>query len=105
MKNYRSVLLFLFFAVALASCSKKTHPESNTAARTETAAAPRTTVKKKAAVPKVISVNDKYAKRHVDGRYYYDLQGKRYWRNNRDGKYYLFNKSMFDDPDFKSTGN
>jgi hypothetical protein len=104
MKKYRSVLLFLFFGVTVGSCSKKTHPESNTTANAGTVAAPRT-VKKKAAVPKVISVNDKFAKRHVDGRYYYDLQGRRYWRNNRDGKYYLFNKSMFDDPDFKSPGN
>jgi hypothetical protein len=53
-------------------------------------------------VPKVIIVNDKYAKRSVDGRYYYDLEGHRYWRNNRDGKYYLFHKSMFDKEDFKS---
>ncbi|MBK6380069.1 MAG: hypothetical protein IPF72_10235 [Chitinophagaceae bacterium] len=59
----------------------------------------------KTAVPKVIIVNDKIAKRSVDGRYYYDLEGRRYWRNNRDGKYYLFNKSMFDNPDFKSPGN
>ncbi|MBL0201642.1 MAG: hypothetical protein IPP81_16305 [Chitinophagaceae bacterium] len=56
-------------------------------------------------MPKVIIVNDKVAKRSVDGRYYYDLEGRRYWRNNRDGKYYLFNKSMFDNPDFKNPGN
>jgi hypothetical protein len=106
MTHLRLFSLFLFFGMAISSCSKKTHPEtsSNTTAKTETVAAPRT-VKKKTAVPQVITVNDKYAKRSVDGRYYYDLQGKRYWRNNRDGKYYLFNKSMFDNPDFKSPGN
>lgn len=51
-------------------------------------------------VPKVIVVDDRKARRSVDGRYYYDLGGRRYWRNKRDGKYYLFNKSMFGDPDF-----
>jgi len=84
------------------SCSRKTLPEPKPV--TATATAPKK-VKKKMPVAQVITVNDKYAKRSVDGRYYYDLQGKRYWRNNRDGKYYLFNKSMFDDPDFKSPGN
>lgn len=92
-------------AVTISSCSKKTNPsDSNAAAETATSA----TVKRstlKTAVPKVITVNDKVAKRSVDGRYYYDLEGRRYWRNNTDGKYYLFNKSMFDDPAFKSPGN
>lgn len=82
----------------LNSCSKKFHPSETDAAETKTVK--RTTVK--TAVPKVIIVNDKYAKRSVDGRYYYDLEGHRYWRNNRDGKYYLFHKSMFDNEDFKS---
>lgn len=98
------LFILLWMAILIISCSRKTHPESapeNAAAKAE---APKT-VKKKMPVAKVITVNDKYAKRSVDGRYYYDLQGKRYWRNNRDGKYYLFNKSMFDDPDFKSPGN
>lgn len=85
--------------VAVSSCNRKAHP-GNTEANTETKAVKAPTVK--TAVPKVITVNDKYAKRSVDGRYYYDLEGHRYWRNNRDGKYYLFNKSMFDNEDFKS---
>jgi hypothetical protein len=55
----------------------------------------------KVATPNVISVNDNAAKKSVDGRLYYDLQGHRYWRNNKDGKYYLYNKSMNTDPDFK----
>lgn len=103
--------LCLFISVFLLlliinSCSKKSHPAA--AASTETAkpaapAAVKTPLK--TAIPKVIVVNDKVAKRSVDGRYYYDLEGRRYWRNNKDGKYYLFNKSMFDDPAFKSTGN
>lgn len=106
MKFYRLFILFLVLGMVISSCSKKTHPEttSTAPAKTGTTAASRT-VKKKAVIPQVITVNDKFAKRSVDGRYYYDLQGKRYWRNNRDGKYYLFHKSMFDNPDFKSTGN
>lgn len=54
-------------------------------------------------IPKVMVVNDKYAKKSVDGRFYYDLQGHRYWRSNKDGKYYLFNKSMLTDEAFKKS--
>jgi hypothetical protein len=85
-----------------AGCSKKNHPSTATTA--PVAAKPVKKAVVKTAVPKVITVNDAVAKRSLDGRYYYDLEGHRYWRNNRDGKYYLFNKSMFDDPDFKSPG-
>ena len=87
---------------AINSCSRKSHP---TVTETTTKPEAPKTVKIKTAVPKVITVNDKVAKRSVDGRYYYDLEGHRYWRNNRDGKYYLFHKSMFDNPDFRSPGN
>lgn len=62
------------------------------------------TVKKqkpKESIPQVMAVNDKFAKKSVDGRFYYDLQGHRYWRSNKDGKYYLFNKSMLTDAAFK----
>lgn len=100
--NGSLIVLIAFVATVLASsCSKRIHPE-------ETATETTKPVKKaaiKTAVPKVITVNDKAAKRSVDGRYYYDLDGHRYWRNNRDGKYYLFHKSMFDNPDFKTPGN
>jgi hypothetical protein len=93
--------------IILTGCSKKTHPAAAEPVST-TAPAVAKPLKKptlKTAVPKVITVNDKVAKRSVDGRYFYDLEGHRYWRNNRDGKYYLFHKSMFDDPDFKNKGN
>ena len=104
----KSVILISIFLIitVIASCSKKTHPTATAATKTDSAAAKpvrRPTIK--TAVPKVITVNDKVAKRSVDGRYYYDLEGHRYWRNNRDGKYYLFNKSMFENPDFKAPGN
>ncbi|MEO6252580.1 MAG: hypothetical protein ABIO79_04710 [Ferruginibacter sp.] len=89
-----------FIAFTISSCSRKNHP-TETATTTPKTVRPKTI---KTAVPKVITVNDKYAKRSVDGRYYYDLEGRRYWRNNKDGKYYLFNKSMFDDEAFKSPG-
>ncbi len=92
-------ITFLLILVVLSSCSKKGHPSAATTT-TDTKAVKSNTIK--TAVPKVITVNDKVAKRSVDGRYYYDLEGHRYWRNNRDGKYYLFHRSMFDNPDFKS---
>lgn len=97
--------LSLFILASIAACSKRNHPPGNTAsAKPETVKVE----KKKAvktAVPKVITVNDKVAKRSIDGRYYYDLDGHRYWRNNKDGKYYLFNKSMYDDEAFKAPDN
>ncbi len=105
--NKAAFVLMASLAVAiLDGCSKKTNP-ATTAANTPDSASEKPVRKPtlKTAVPKVIIVNDKVAKRSVDGRFYYDLEGHRYWRNNRDGKYYLFNKSMFDNPDFKSPGN
>ena len=111
----------------LVSCSKKTTP-ARTPEETTTAVIVADTIKaidtvqsssikktdsvlvKKAApvkakpkesIPQVIAVGDNAAKKSVDGRLYYDLQGHRYWRNNKDGKYYLYNKSMATDPDFK----
>ncbi|MEO8820028.1 MAG: hypothetical protein ABI267_04805 [Ginsengibacter sp.] len=53
--------------------------------------------------PKVITVNDNAASKSVDGRLFYDVLGHRYWRNYKDGKYYLFDKSMYNNPDFKPT--
>ena len=99
------VTIAFLLMVAICSCSKKTHPVVTTPApNTAPVVTPKTKPVKRA-IPKVIAVNDKVAKRSVDGRYYYDLEGHRYWRNNSDGKYYLFHKSMFDNPDFKSKGN
>lgn len=116
------VLISFFIFFILYSCSKKVHP-----ARTETAVVNTDTLMAKASdsvslikkidslavnkkpvvkrkpkeiIPTVIAVNDNVAKKSVDGRLYYDLQGHRYWRSNKDGKYYLFNKSMQSDPAF-----
>lgn len=106
MRIYSLFITAGFLLLVITGCSKKNHP---TKAVTETAKPAEPAVVKKrpvvTATPKVITVNDKVAKRHIDGRYYYDLNGHRYWRNNKDGKYYLFNKSMFEDPAFKSPGN
>lgn len=100
--NRICLVMTAFLLVTLFSCTRKTNPSGATAT---TKPAETKTVKPKTiktAVPKVITVNDNFAKRSADGRYYYDLDGHRYWRNNRDGKYYLFNKSMYDNEDFKS---
>ena len=90
------------------SCSKKIQPAATPEPASADKPAEVKTLKKQpliTAIPKVITVDDKVAKKSLDGRYYYDLNGHRYWRNNKDGKYYLFNKSMFEDDAFKSTGN
>jgi hypothetical protein len=120
-----SFLLGCLMIIAFQSCSKKVHPTATPAElpkernpdtsqvmakpdtlalrKADTVAITKPAVKKKSKepAPAVIVVNDKYAKKSVDGRYYYDLQGHRYWRSNKDGKYYLFNKSMLGDEDFK----
>lgn len=100
-KNLFLILTFLFLSVV--SCTKKIHPLKET---THSVNSSKTPTKQKliTSVPKVIIVSDKVAKRSLDGRYYYDLNGHRYWRNNNDGKYYLFHKSMFEDEAFKATG-
>jgi hypothetical protein len=94
-----AICLFMF------SCSRKQVPQhSSTTATAPTAPAGKPEVKKRApavAAPKVISVGDMAAKKNIDGRLYYDLDGRRYWKNYDDGKYYLFNKSMYTDPAFK----
>lgn len=99
----------LISAIFLYGCSKKVYPvnpESNAAInnKVDSTNTAKKVIKKrkvKEPVPKTISVNDAIAKKTVDGRLYYDLDGHRYWRNNKDGKYYLFNKAMYDQAEFK----
>ena len=55
----------------------------------------------KTTAPKMIVVNDKAAKKTLEGRYYYDLEGKRYWRSKANGKYYLYYKGMFNNKNFQ----
>lgn len=97
--NISLVILFLF----LYSCHRKTIPAKSETDTVETAPVP---VKKAAPIsakeylkekakkgdaspPQVIVVNDKAAGKTADGKYYYELNGYRYWKNNKDGKYYL----------------
>lgn len=110
-------ILFLY----IASCSKKSHPSKTATiiyneegiskklpvANTSTSATglppekPLSPKIEKKLYPETIFVNDAAAKKSVDGRLYYDVEGHRYWKNYKDGKYYLFNKSMYKNPDFK----
>jgi hypothetical protein len=115
MRNRIFLIVSVVSIMAIQGCSKKTVPsrseENKTASmninadlkKADSVAVIRRMVKRKTvtAAPKVIVVNDKFAKKSVDGRYFYDLEGHRYWRNNKDGKYYIFNKSMATDPAFK----
>ena len=88
------VLTGFILILLISSCSKKHLPEETTT--------PTNTGKiRKMTTPQVITVNDNAAKKSVDGRLYYDVDGHRYWRNYNDGKYYLFNKAMYNDPAFK----
>jgi len=89
MKKYLSLLLL----VIAISCSKKHLPQTGSAAENKTV--------KKGPWPKTLNLNDRAAKKAVDGRLYFDLEGKRYWKNYKDGKYYLFDQSMYGNPDFK----
>jgi hypothetical protein len=123
------LFLFAFLIAALMSCSKKAVPsktavvipsENNTSGVRVKAPAPvvkkidsgvaiapekteKPVVKEKPKpeFPKVITVNDEAASKSVDGRLFYDVLGHRYWKNYNDGKYYLFDKSMYNNPDFK----
>ena len=107
----RLIYVFTFFMTLLIySCSRRTHPaRTSSETVTKNTDSPSTTKaiakpKTETALPKVIVVNDSAAHKSVDGRLYYDVMGHRYWRNNKDGKYYLFNKSMYNNPDFKKPG-
>ncbi len=101
------LIIFTLFSAMLYGCSKKTIPAADTPATgsstKDSAAAVTTVIKRKPtlAVPKIITVNDAVARKTLDGRLYYDLQGHRYWRNNKDGKYHLFNKAMYNDDAYK----
>lgn len=101
----KTAAVYLFAAlILLYSCNKRQAPQRTatvTPASTTAPAVKKPVVKKvHTAVPKVIAVNDNVAKRNIDGRLYYDLNGHRYWRNYYDGKYYLYNKSMYSDSAF-----
>lgn len=114
MKRVFFPLKLIASLIILASCSKRTVPQKSagsqidykkeeTNIKAESApTAPTAPVRKQPVQqPNVITVNDAAASKSVDGRLYYDVNGKRYWKNYKDGKYYLFNKSMYENPDFR----
>lgn len=119
MPSKKQTILLSGLLVILFGCSKRYVPQQDNipvftgsssnrpAAKSAPAAASkpavRTMVKRTApaAAPKVIWVNDKVAKRNFDGRLYYDLEGRRYWKNYVDGKYYLYHRAMYSDSAFK----
>ncbi|MEO5942082.1 MAG: hypothetical protein ABIP30_08290 [Ferruginibacter sp.] len=96
MKNQKYLLLLpVLFLFLLNSCAKKTYPVTNETEVKSTAPISSDDYKKEQAkkgtanLPKVIVVNDSAAKKTATGKYYYDLNGYRYWKNTKDGKYYL----------------
>lgn len=114
---FKIKLLIAVFITGLSlhSCHKKNYPAKTPDSNVDTNVSstmekPDSTVtakpvikrKSKVAVAKVITVDDNAAHKSVDGRLYYDVLGKRYWKNYKDGKYYLFNQSMYNNPDFKA---
>lgn len=96
MKNFAIALSFL---LSFTACSKKSTPNNETAAAESNKIVYKAPVK--TSIAKSIAVNDAAAKKSADGRRYYDLDGKRYWRNNKDGRYYLYYKGMFEKPEFQ----
>jgi hypothetical protein len=109
-----------FLIVTITSCGRKHAPNKTdsitttvtsdpnstnvTSKKADTIAVVKTKVftpKKKDIIPPSIVVKDEAAKKAVDGRLYYDLLGNRYWKNYKNGKYYLFNQKMYDNPAFK----
>ena len=98
------ILIIISLLIIISSCSKKAIPAKEPEKEPVIIFAPPKPAPVKVIktpAPKVIAVNDAVAKKAVDGRLYYDLEGKRYWRNKKDGKYYKFYKGMQDDPNFQ----
>ncbi len=101
MKRMTNKYLIVLSVLLIISCRKKHLPVvDNNTNKSEVTVVKKAPVKK-GPWPKTLSVDDRIASKTVDGRLYFDLDGKRYWKNYTDGKYYLFNKSMYDNPGFK----
>lgn len=103
MQIKHTAILIILSCFLVTGCSKKHQPQAAApVSETKMPVEKKVVVKRvKLALPKVITVDDRAARRTGDGRLYYDLEGRRYWRNYDDGKYYLFNKSMYNNPAFK----
>src|ERR1700739_3113077 len=86
---------FKYFVIAIllfSACSRKHEPAGG-----------NTVVYRKGPWPATIKVDDRVAGHSLDGRLYYDLDGKRYWKNYKDGKNYLYSQKMYGTPDFQPT--
>jgi len=90
--------LIMTFLILLFSCSRRHHPQIVNAANNKSLAAKNSAA---TSIPKILTVEDKIAIKTVDGRLYLDFRGHRYWKNYNNGRYYLFNKSMYNNPAFK----
>ena len=105
MKKNLPLLFVLIFALIIQGCSRRAVPikpeDAVVISKKEEEVVRKPAPAVKTPVPKSIVVNDKAATKTVNGRYYYDLEGKRYWRSKKDGKYYLYYKGMFDNKDFQ----
>ncbi len=115
MFKIKLIIAVLLIGLSLNSCHKKNYPsktsgstiENNTSAssvKPDSSVITKPVIRRKPKVPtaKVITVDDNAAHKSVDGRLYYDVLGHRYWKNYKDGKYYLYNQSMYNNPDFKA---
>ena len=115
MFKIKLLIAVLLTGLSLNSCHKKNYPsktpgstvENNTSSggvKPDSSVITKPVIRRKPKVPvaKVITVDDNAAHKSVDGRLYYDVLGHRYWKNYKDGKYYLYNQSMYNNPDFKA---
>jgi len=90
--------LIIFLLIILASCHR--HQPQGTKSEAVKNEAPKK-LPANFKMPKTLSASDQAATKTPDGRLYIDVEGHRYWKNFKDGKYYLFNKAMYGNPDFK----
>ncbi len=94
MVRVKLLIVVLLIGLSLNSCHKKNYPaktpESNvdnnvssTVVKPDSTMVTKPVIKRKPKVPiaKVITVDDNAAHKSVDGRLYYDVLGKRYWKN------------------------
>lgn len=120
MRGFLKITTAFLIIFIITGCSKKSHPSQNPGITVNTdnsndasTVSPEKVIvieksvspepkETKAVFPNSITVNDLAAKKSTDGRHYYDVKGHRYWKNYKDGKYYLYNKSMYNNPDFKN---
>lgn len=100
MVGMRNLCFLLMVGCMILSCHRKTAPQTVAPENIPAKKTAPLREEKKRPIPKTIIVNDRAATQTPDGRFYYDLNGKRYWKNFKDGKYHLYRKGINADPDF-----